>query len=184
MGKTIDNTPDAWSYLREAYVGGNQGKPLPLKNMERWLFQRDIPGGMTQPAMRVERSYAMTTDPDGIRHEYAARRTDRVSGNDYMYFRLHDSFAGQAAQAPIVLKITYLDQSDADWMVEYTHRTLHALHRTTAVHSSNDGRIKTATFCIQDAVFSNSLLPDGQHFRIYNGGQADVTVLFVRVIRL
>jgi hypothetical protein len=190
MGKTIDNTPDAWSYLREAYVRETQGKALPLKNMERWLFQRDLPGGMTQPAVRVERSYALTTDPDGIRHEYAARRTDRATGNDYIYFRLHDSFivqgvqAAQASQSPVVLKITYLDQSEANWTVEYASGSGNGLHRTAAVHNSNDGQIKTATFLIRDADFAGSQLTDGQHFRIYNGGQADVTIAFVRVIRL
>ena len=46
MGKGIDGTPDAWCALRESHLSqfhvyGTEG---PMKNLERWLHQRDRPG--------------------------------------------------------------------------------------------------------------------------------------------
>jgi hypothetical protein len=47
LGKTVHDAPDAWCYLRESVVkGGKNGRPV--KNFERWLYQRDADGARTE----------------------------------------------------------------------------------------------------------------------------------------
>ena len=69
LGKTLDDAPDAWSHLSEAYVKPHhycltdesdiswsdipqeyRNDGMPIKNFERWLFQRDRPGFETTPS--------------------------------------------------------------------------------------------------------------------------------------
>jgi hypothetical protein len=52
LGKTAQTAPDAWCYLRESVVkGGKDGQPV--KNFERWLFQRDADGARTLATQKV-----------------------------------------------------------------------------------------------------------------------------------
>ena len=46
LGRNVNNTPDIWCYLRESVIGG-RGDPFPVKNFERWLYQRDTEGYRT-----------------------------------------------------------------------------------------------------------------------------------------
>jgi hypothetical protein len=179
LGKNIANTPDAWCYLREGYVRDREsGGPLPLKNFERWLNQRDVPGGQTQAVVRYDRDWSMTTDPPGIQHEFTARRTDCQSGNNRIYFDIDDRFPDDESY---VLKVTYLDDTRGHWMVSYEN-SLGTFTETTAVHGVGDGTIKTATFHLRNTRFNNGLLHK-QDFCITNDGVSDVTVLLVRLIR-
>ncbi len=177
FGKTIENTPDCWSYLREGYVKFGPAGKSPIKNFERWMIQRDLPGGMTKPANRLERTYAMTTDPEGMHYEFNARRTDCASNNNYIYFDVDDRFR---CDDGALVKITYLDNSAARWSVEYMDN--HGEASTDVVEGENNGEIKTATFYLPHIQLENEL-PHQQDLRIACQGPEDVTVMFVRVIR-
>ena len=57
LGRGVNDAPDAWCYLRESYVhehNDGNGKVVPVKNFERWLYQRDAPGYETHPVHKVE----------------------------------------------------------------------------------------------------------------------------------
>lgn len=177
-GKTIGTAPDAWAYLREAWIKGGNGESRPMKNLERWLHQRDLPEGMTRPAARVDRSYAMTTDPPGQTHEFDARRTDLASGNKYICFDLDDRFAMSGGG---LLKVTYCDDAKAAWAVEYNGAG-NAQSRSPAVENRGDGQRKTATFFLPDIEPSNGL-PQKQDLRLVCEGPGDLTVSMVRLIR-
>lgn len=178
LGRNIENTPDVWCYLREGYVkDSSETNSLPLKNFERWLLQRDLPGGMTQLADRIERTYEHTTDAPDMRHEFNARRTDIASGNRYIYFDVDDRY--QPSQA--LVKVTYLDNADTSWALEY-NSTSKADARSESVKGTGDGKVKTATFLLADAAFANKL-EHGQDMRIVCDGPEDVTVHMVRIIR-
>jgi len=178
LGRNIDNTPDVWCYLREGYVkDSSETNSLPLKNFERLLLQRDLPGGMTQLADRIERTYEHTTDAPDMRHEFNARRTDIASGNRYIYFDVDDRY--QPSQA--LVKVTYLDNADTSWALEY-NSTSKADARSESVKGTGDGKVKTATFLLADAAFANKL-EHGQDMRIVCDGPEDVTVHMVRIIR-
>jgi len=174
LGRQITDTPDAWCYLREAYVRGPKNEPLPLKNLERWLTQRDAPGAMTVPADRLERTYSMITDPPGDRTEYNARRTDVATGNDAIEFHLDDRFD---ASGGALLKVTWLDDSRAAWLVEYA--TAEGYQQTATLTGEATGTVRTATFALP------AVVPvDGPELRLRCVGPGDVTVHFVRVVRL
>jgi hypothetical protein len=50
LGRTVDDAPDIWCALRESYVR----RVGPVKNFERWLYQRDSEGFETEPAVPVD----------------------------------------------------------------------------------------------------------------------------------
>ncbi|GEM_PF-1487844 len=177
LGRNAENAPDAWCYLREAFVKDAQSKMLPLKNFERWLLQRDLPGGMTQPADRLERTYAMTTDPEGMHYEFNARRTDLASGNKYIYFNLDDRIRPASA----VVKVTYLDNAKSAFALEYNGKGK-ADQGTEPVECMGDGKVKTATFTLKDCDFGNKL-ENEQDLRLVCNGPSDVTVHMVRLIK-
>jgi len=52
LGRTQEDTPDAWCFLRESKL-----KSGPVKNFERWLYQRDTPGYETQAAISIDKNY-------------------------------------------------------------------------------------------------------------------------------
>jgi len=174
FGKTIVNTPDAWAYLREAVVPEPPGV---TKNFERWLLQRDKPGGMTQPAERIDRQYRPGGSPDHM-YDYAARRTDMASGNSAIYFDLDDRFR---LAGPVDIKVEVLDNANAAWHLEYNTREIPAV-ATPTVTNQNDGKTRTVTFTLENAKFSNALEHD-MDFRIVCDGPEDVTVRWVRVVR-
>ena len=79
--------------------------------------------------------------------------------------------------------VTYLDNNHATWTLQYDSATGSAYKSTTAVTNAGDGRWKTTKFFINDAGFKNRQ-NGGMDFRLYNGGVEDVTVRFVRVVKV
>jgi hypothetical protein len=181
FGKTVDTTPDAWAYLSQTPARPTQSPVGWIKNIERWLLQRDVPGGMTVAVERVDRQFAAGPE-DGFNpstwYDYTARRTDLAEGSPYIYFDLDDRFqiSGRA-----LLKVEFRDEGDTSWRVEYMGYD-DELKTTPGVQNTADGKIKTATFALDDARFANEL-PHGMDLRIVSDGPGDVTVRWVRIIR-
>jgi hypothetical protein len=173
MGKSVETTPDAWAYLREAKVYPNPGV---LKNFERWLYQRDVDSaGMTTNDRKLTYSY----DPGGTtNYDYTARRTAVYSGQRYIYFDLDDRFK---IDGPIDIKVEIYDNSTAGMRIEYNTEQA-ADTPTEWVVGQQDLAIRTVTFTIPGAKFSNAL-PGGMDFRIASNLRGDVTVRWVRVVR-
>ncbi|MCB1150640.1 beta-galactosidase, partial [bacterium] len=181
FGRTVFDSPDAWAYLRESPVSTLESGTGTVKNLERWLTQRDHPGAVTVPAQEVSRAFAAgSTDPwdRTSYYDFIARRTDLDNGQTAMAFHLDDRFlAGRAPQ----IKVEFLDQAAAEWQLEDTDvdgRTA----ATTAVLGQGDGRVKTATFLLEDARLSNGL-DHGADFRLICDGPNDLVVRWVRVLR-
>lgn len=181
-GKTIYNSPDAWCALRssnDSYIGWTyfpDSQNVVLHNWEKYLFQRDV-----QPNGNTISSYLIDGDPyrlfNGISNE--AKRTDLATGNNYIYFDVDDRFI-DGTPIEIRIKVTYLDNFSGDWELQYnTINTSEAIPIT----NENDGNWKTKSVTLTDATFNNSL-PGNMDFRLYNGGSNDLTVRFVRVIKL
>jgi len=177
LGRQVDDAPDAWCYLREAYVRGPEGTVLPLKNVERWLHQRDAAGVRTAPAARIERTYEMVTDPPEVRHEFDARRTDVASGNRAIGFELDDRFRA----GPVVVKVTLTDDTSARWHIAYRDR-YGAARRTPSVQGRGNGRVRTATFFLPD--FAQVRAAEGtRDLTLEVEGREDIMVHLVRLIR-
>ena len=182
FGKTVENSPDAWAYLKETPVHIFHSPVGLLRNFERWLLQRDMVGGMTVPTQRVFRefnagSYHLASP--SLWYDDVARRTDLASGNPYIFFDIDDRFR---AKGSVQIKVEILDDSLASWHIDFTNAR-NELVSTDVFSNHGDGSIKTITFPINNPGFRNGL-ENGMDFRIVCEGPGNVTVRWVRVVRM
>ena len=178
--KTVYNSADAWALLFETPASTWVSPAGKVKNFERWLIKRDIPGGMTVAVLPYDRGFNAGTDDNANQYhiDYTARRTDRASGNKYMYFGLDDRFV---VNGPVQLKVELVDNSAASWQIEY-YNVNNILVSTPIIAGLNDGKIKTYTLTINGAVFQN-YFNSNMDFRLVSTGPGDVTVRWVRLVR-
>lgn len=183
LGKQRTTSADAWVSLRTAkdqyWVDDTShtwnGAPW-VRNLERWLVQKDIaPDGMSQQGTdhRVNE-----VDVDNA-ESYEGRKTNHAAAQDYLYFYIDDIFASDQNQL-WQLKVTYIDNSLAQWRIEYPGPA-GMLHSAT-VNQNNSATLKTASFDLPNARWDNSLTHNAD-FRIYNGGSNDIEVQYVRLVR-
>jgi len=185
LGKKAHNAPDAWVALREYedrfWVNDQpendiswNGKPW-LHNFERWLVQKDIaPDGQSRRGSELRQNVLGVDNGTS----YEGRRTDLAAGQNALYFFVQDNFAFGPV-ASLQLKVTYLDNNNASWQLEYrNHNGQLVSHGVT---NSNSGGKKTATFSLLDPLFDNGLT-GGADFRLFNNGPQDIDVQFVRLI--
>jgi Beta-galactosidase len=184
LGRHYWDSPDAWCALREGrdvyqewsrYHLGHRG-PWIVRNWERWLIQREV-----EPDGKTVAVYPMKSPVKFNEEAREARRTDLAHGSACIYFGVDDRFMKGGRNA-VQIKVTYLDQSKGDWWVEYDSEG-EAYKKTTPVKGVDDGKWKTATLVVADAAFQNRQR-GGMDFRIVNAGENDLTVRFVRVVRL
>ena len=204
FGKTVLTSPDAWAYLMEStvlpwispacihYCSGAGGTPVHvLRNMERWLTQRDVPGGVTVPTELTVRSFDAggSRDPAEQWHDYGsdanrsyfdylARRTNGAE-NPYIYFDLDDRFEVLGGAE---IKVEYLDDNLAEWHLEYTDGLV--LRQTAEVVGVASGEVKTATFAIGGIDSNGNLIHDMDIRIVRNDPVHEVTVRWIRVVRL
>ncbi|MEO1436656.1 MAG: T9SS type A sorting domain-containing protein [Bacteroidota bacterium] len=182
-GKTIHNSPDAWCALRsstDAYIGWTyfpDSQNVVIHNWEKYLFQREV-----QPNGNTQEVYAIDGDPFRLfnRVSHEAKSTDRVTGNNYIYFDVDDRFLSGAVNT-VQIKITYLDNFPGDWFLEYA--TASSPNAQISISNQNDQNWKTISIDLDDLNLSNAL-NGNMDFRLYNGGAHDLTVRFVRLIKL
>jgi hypothetical protein len=165
QGRNARNSPDAWAYLRECRIR-RENQARPVKNLERYLLQRDAPGSRSVACERIDR-HPLNTDPEGYNYDLDARRTDLANRQDGLHFELQKPFWPE--RAPAQIKVTFTDRAAAAWHIEYPGGG-----RTAAVRNTGDNQLKTATFEIA------ALPPE---FRLVTAGPGDLTVTFVRVLK-
>ncbi|MBW2263764.1 MAG: hypothetical protein JRG91_17520, partial [Deltaproteobacteria bacterium] len=190
FGKRVDDSIDAWSYLREAYIRQHMDEPeltgwndIAMKNFERYLYQRDLPGAMTVAVEPVERTVGgnesyLENPPWGtdMPYDLTARRTDRDSGSDRILFSVEDGFL-EDGTSTFLLKVTWLDDG-ASWHAEFDSGETSS---TQSVTGTGDGGWSTATLLIDGAAFAGGL-EGGQDLAIVSE-TGDVTVKFVRLVK-
>jgi len=178
LGKTGQTAPDAWCYLRESVVkGGKNGQPV--KNFERWLYQRDADGARTEAIEKVEVPPQMFEFDRNHLYDLTARQTQMTKGQSLIRFGLDEAFLAGGPHA-VAVKITYLDRGNAEWQLEYFTDAKEAA--TRKVTCGDSGTAKTVTFVLKDACFpgrGNTGLD--LQIRALKG---DVVIRFVRVIKL
>jgi hypothetical protein len=174
QGRLWDDSPDAWAYLRECEL-----RPaLKVKNLERWLIQRDVEGSQSVACEQVDRP-PLARDAEGKHYDMDARRTDIRAGQDGLAFQLDPKFWDKPQ--PALLKVTFTDREETRWHVEYTDANNNK-QRTASVENAGDGERKTATFSI-DSLASAGQFPGGMDFRLVAEGPGDVVVTMVRIIK-
>jgi hypothetical protein len=181
MGKTVATSPDAWCYLKESAVSTAVTPAGVVRNFERWLYQRDVPGGVTVPAERYDRAFNagnILDGADGAFHDMVARRTDRANAEPCIYFDLDDRFV---TSGPVAIKVEVVDADTTSWRLEYADQA-GVLTSTDAYAGPGDGAVRTVTFTLDDARFAGDL-PQGMDFRLACDGPNDVVVRWVRLVR-
>jgi hypothetical protein len=202
LGKTMTTTPNAWIAMREydpatngfgfhnAYIKPQYG------NYNFWLYQdQDASGGHTMTATTVYQYADTSTDPPTTRvdHYYdpllvgkgpqgsITRRTNHSAGQDYMYLDIDDDFVAlRGIQHSALITVTWFDvitSTGNTWFLQY--KDTNGSLQQRQVQRNNTHTWQTTTFSIHDANFNNGL--NGDDFRIYDGGVADVYVHFVAV---
>lgn len=191
MGRTIEDTPDVWSFMCETnlkaslFAADHMQNPdntksindkdrkdgVRVKNMERWLYQRDSPGYETEPAVRIEHPIMMWMMQPGKYYDYIARTGKRIG------FDIDGRFATGNS---VAIKVTYIDNANGELVLKYKSADKSIHYRRSAL--SGDGKLKTATFFLDD--FSKKEKEGAYDFTIEAGCKTEaVTVSMVRVIK-
>ena len=157
QGYRRDDSPDAWAYLREC-----QPRSGTVKNIERWLIQRDVPGSQSAADERVDR-YPLASDPPDRHYDHDARRTDIANGQSGLLFRLDRVFWSKPA--PATVKVTYTDKAPTTWWLHYTDGN-GQLAKGPTVRNVGDGARKTATFHL-DSLSAGGQFPNDAAFRTW-----------------
>ncbi len=178
LGKTVQDTPDAWCYLRESVVkGGKQGKPV--KNFERWLYQRDSDGARTEATAKVEVTAQMFEFDRNHLYDLTARQTRMAQGQSFIRFGVEETFLAGGPHA-VAVKITYLDRANAEWQLEYFAGA--KMTATSKVTCGGTDAVKTVTFILSNAHFpGKSYTGLDLQIRALKG---EAVIRFVRVIKL
>ena len=95
---------------------GKQGQPV--KNFERWLYQRDADGARTLATEKVEVPPQMFEFDRNHLYDLTARQTQMAKGQSLIRFGLDEAFLAGGPHA-VAVKITYLDRANAEWQLEY-----------------------------------------------------------------
>ncbi|MCA6363172.1 MAG: T9SS type A sorting domain-containing protein [Bacteroidetes bacterium] len=194
MNKNVHNSPDVWVALRQVHDPFFSAIPpnpvynsplwvhrvtLPFRNWEKWLYQREVaPDGMVVPVYQLSSS---TVFDYYNFYAFEALRTDRVNGSDYIYFDVDSGFISGGVN-DVQLKITYLDNFSGTWWVEYDDSGVQPYKPSQPIVNQNDNSWKTVTLSFPDAGFFGRQ-NGGMDFRIYNGGNSDIQVRFVRLVK-
>lgn len=189
LGRTIEDTPDVWCFLRESYLASNKYKAIygtkapghihhtgiPIKNFERWLYQRDSRNAVTKPAVKIAHPIKMWMVHKGKYYDYIARSGKKID------FAVDDRWLKGISRRhphPVAIKVTYFDSGTSELSVNFQTSS-----GTDArvIPLSNTGTLKTATFFVNDIVFN----AEGMDYDITVTGQADPAVIsFMRIIKL
>lgn len=168
LGRTVEDTPDAWCFLRESYIKEDGGRPV--KNFERWLYQRDAPGYETTPSVKIDHAIQMwMVDPDRY-YDYIARRGKKMG------FNVDDRMFPPGEQA-MVIKISYYD--GVQGTLELVYRNNQGIQKVPVSTTGTD-RVKTANFFINARMEDTGFAHDFD-FELHS--ENEVPVFFVRVIK-
>jgi hypothetical protein len=188
LGQHPQTSPDAWAALRDAedrYWADPQppfdgtsgrawrGQPV-VRNLERWLVQVDVPGRAMARRSSAEVHRGDLEPDNGVAHE--GLRTDVAAGSRSLAFTLDDRFLSAGTKHPALVKVTFLDDGTGAFRVRHSHG------ETAPVRLGGSGRWRTATFRVD--LDPDHSLPRGTDLWLDTSGPGDLTVRFVRVVRL
>jgi hypothetical protein len=205
LGQTAATAPNAWVAMRDTSpatnnLGCNRTSWFAqYGDFDYWLYRDDtVVGGKTVTASTVF-SYTYNdvncgTVGTAVNNPYydiklagkgaqgwMTRRTDHVTSNDYMYFKVDDAFvSGQGLTTTVVITVTYFDNGTDNWQLQW--RNAAGADKAFGAVKSNTNQWKTVTFSVVDISFDGKY-ENGNDFRIYNGGSGDEYIHMVMLGR-
>lgn len=187
IGHTARTAPDAWAVLREAedvYWADNdlppfdgtaqwRGKPW-VRNLERWVVQRDVPGALAH-STDVDVHSDVFTEENGTAREGLS--TGVADGDDRLAFDVDDRFVeSSAAGSDVVVLVTFWDGGGP-------FRVGGSAYESATVAPAGARAWRTATVTMPVAALDGDQ-PGGSDLAVIAEGDQDVIVRFVRVVRL
>ncbi len=179
MGHTANDSADAWAALRDAEDAyWNEDDAIAwdtapyVRNLERWLVQRDRPGCIAHRS-EVDVVSEEVASENGTAYEGLS--TARDDEDTAFCFDLDDAFLDETP-IDVVVKVTYLDQGDGSFVLEHGGTTTAAVERS----GTDEGEWRTATIMVPALAAG----PDDVDFTIQTTDGDDLVVRFVRVVKL
>jgi len=187
LGRTVEDAPDVWTYLRTSYLRASnyenndylnrpittteKAEGIETRNFERWLYQRDAPGYETLPAVKIQQAIKMWMVQEDKYYDYIARSGKKIGFDiDDRWIAVNDSLA---------LKVTYFDNHAGEMNLVY-NSSQKLVQKSQIL--TGDGKLKTVTFIIP-RIKSNSL-PNKFDFALEAGANTEqIVVSMVRVIQ-
>ena len=168
LGRTVEDTPDAWCALRESYLKLDGGTPV--KNFERWLYQRDAPGYETTPDLQIQHAIMMWMVQEDKYYDFVARKGQKIG------FDVDDRMFPGGEQS-MAVKVSFYDGVPGTLKLVYENNQG---RQADSVVAAGIDTIKTATFFI-DARLDDTGFDHGYDFVLES--EEEVPVALVRVIK-
>ena len=141
-----------------------------MKNFERWVYQRDMPGYATEPCLKIEHPIKMWMVNPGQYFDYIARKGQKIG------FDVDDAFTGKSDK--FAVKVSYLDSGNGSWSLVYQGK---GGVEKRSVQCNDSGSIKTATFFISTD-FLNKTIPFD--LEIHGNDGYEPVVSFLRIVKI
>ena len=170
LGRTRDDAPDAWCFLRETYI--RNGVNDRVKNFERWLHQRDTPGYETQAVIPVDKNYDSWMYSESYPEDLIARKGQKIG------FAADDLVFPTDVEHSVAIKVSYIDNVTGTLKLVYRNNS--GPQEKTITTTGGDV-VRTATFFV-DATFDASDFD--YDFELHFEAGKEVPVSFVRVIKV
>lgn len=184
LGRTVKDTPDVWTFLRTSYLKASTyrnndvlNRPItpseekggiPVRNFERWLYQRDAGGFETRPMIEIQQPIKMWMVQTDRYYDTIARAGKRIG------FDIDDRWGG--VDGKLALKVTFLDAGEGNLQLAYNGG-----ERIKNQQLLGDGKLKTTTFLIPD--MEPNTMDHDFDFVIQGGeGTKEVIISMVRVV--
>lgn len=167
LGKTIDDTPDAWCFLRESYLRKGSEK---VKNFERWVYQRDTEGYETSAVEKINHPIKMWMVEPDLHFDYIARKGKKIG------FDVEDKF--YQTNKMFAVKISYVDVGSGNWSLVFQGKERVEKRK---VSNENSGKMKTVTFFISPN-FKDKTIPFD--LEIHGENDFEPTISFLRIIKV
>jgi hypothetical protein len=172
LGQSVRTAPDAWVALMRTWARSTDNREI--KNLERWLYQRDIRGVTTKPVLNVEHGFNVAKNeqlPKTLWTMDIARAAPAIG------IAVDDRFLASGPH-PVAIKVTYFDSESEQWSLVYN--TVEGRSGVRTINGTSSNKVKTATFFVKDFA-----APEKNYdfdFRLESGGKTPF--MFVRLIRL
>jgi len=181
LGRIASESADAFSFLMQAEF--HRGH---MKNLERWLYQRDTAEIVTIKEAKVTQTPA---PPCRARQWMTSEKYDwiaRAAPGGIIGFSIDRGFAGTGtSMGNVVIKVTYFDYAGVGTLGVSTDgcRTTIGTRQPT----SEDRTLKTATFAVETLPLSETEALTDFDFEVCgfdaNGSPQEIIVSFVRVVK-
>lgn len=186
VGRTVEDAPDVWAFLRTSYLKAStyrakdvlnrtitateEKEGIPVKNFERWLYQRDAEGYETRPAIKINQAIKMWMVPADRYYDYIARAGKRMG------FDIDDRWQGKKGE--LAIKVSYMDTQPGNLQLVFNQGAGIKTQRL-----NGDGRLKTTTFVVSG--LQGNSMDHGFDFVIQGDGSTkEIVISMVRAVAM